>query len=240
LLEQPRIFPSSTPPYLFNDEREADAILDGPVGERLLAKLPEKGLIGLGYFEFGFRNFLNSRRPILTAEDLKGLKIRVTQAPVYIDFISALGANPTPLGIPELYTALEQGAVDGMDTPLSFVRLQKYDEVQKYLVLSRHVYNAQIILLSRKTWDRLSDDERKVLTDAAREARDYQRRVSREQDVAELETLKKSMRVTELPPTKTAKLRDKANVVGAKYSGALDPLLVETFKVELEKVRNGK
>jgi tripartite ATP-independent transporter DctP family solute receptor len=228
------------PPFLFNDEREADAVLDGPVGDKLLAKLPEKGLVGLGFFEFGFRHFMNSKRPIERFEDLQGLKLRVSQSPVYVDFVNAIGANATPLAIPELYGALEQKAVDGADAPLSFIRLQKYDEVQKYLVLTKHLYNAQAILVGAKFWDRLSGDERKVLQEAAREARAYQREASRKQDAVELDALKKTMQVTELPPEEIAKMRDRAKAVADKYSKELDPELVAGLQAELDKARAGR
>jgi tripartite ATP-independent transporter DctP family solute receptor len=224
-------------PFLFNNEREADAVLDGPVGRRLLDKLPEKGLVGLGYFEFGFRNFTNSRRPIQKVADLQGLKIRVSQTPLFIDFVNALGANATPLAIPELYTALESGAVDGTDAPLSFIRLQKYNEVQKHLALTRHLYNPQAILISRKIWDQFSADERAILEQAAAEARGYQRQVSREQDAVELDALAKTMQVTELPPEEMAKMRERAKPVVDKYNGELDPLLIKTLEAEIAKVR---
>jgi TRAP-type transport system periplasmic protein len=226
-------------PFLFNAETEADAVLDGPVGQKLLDKLPEKGLVGLGYFEYGFRHFTNSRRPINKAEDLQGLKIRVSQTPLLIDFVNALGANATPLPIPELYTALEQKAVDGADAPLSFIRPQKYNEVQKHLVLTKHVYNPQAILVSKRVFDRLSADERKVLQSAAAEARDYQRKVSREQDVSELEALKKTMQVTEMPPAEIAKMRDKAKPLVEKYNKEIDASLVSGLQAELDRLRRG-
>jgi len=224
-------------PFLFDNEQEADAILDGPVGQALLAKLPEKGLVGLGYFEFGFRHFTNSRRPIEKLEDLQGLKIRVSQTPLFIDFVNALGASATPLAIPELYTALEQKAVDGTDAPLSFIRLQKYDEVQKYLVLTKHLYNPQVILVSKKIWDQLTNDEQMILQQAAQEARAYQRQTSREQDAIELEALKQSMEVTEMPPEELEKMRDKARPVVEKYNKDIDQSLVNSLQAELDELR---
>ena len=224
-------------PFLFDDEQEADAILDGPVGQALLAKLPEKGLVGLGYFEFGFRHFTNSRRPIEKLEDLQGLKIRVSQTPLFIDFVNALRASATPLAIPELYTALEQKAVDGTDAPLSFIRLQKYDEVQKYLVLTKHLYNPQVILVSKKIWDQLTNDEQMILQQAAQEARAYQRQTSREQDAIELEALKQSMEVTEMPPEELERMRDKARPVVEKYNKDIDQSLVNSLQSELDELR---
>jgi tripartite ATP-independent transporter DctP family solute receptor len=224
-------------PFLFDNEQEADAVLDGPVGQKLLEQLPKRGLVGLGYFEYGFRNFTNSRPPVEKAEDLQGLKIRVSQTPLSIDFVNALGANATPMPIPEVYTALETGAVDGMDAPLSFIRLQKYDEVQDHLALTKHVYNAQAILVSKPFWDGLSEDERKILQDATREAQGYQRQLSREQDVAELAALREAMEVTELPAEEIAKMREIAKPLVEKYSSEIDGELVKSLQAELEQVR---
>jgi TRAP-type transport system periplasmic protein len=224
-------------PFLFDNEKEADAVLDGPVGQKLLEELPDHGLVGLGYFEYGFRNFTNSRRPVEKVEDLEGLKIRVSQTPLLIDFVNALGANATPLPIPEVYTALETGAVDGMDAPLSFIRLQKYDEVQDNLVLTKHVYNPQAVLISKTTWDQLSGDERKILQDAFREAQAYQRQESREQDVTDLEALKESMEVTELSAGDMAKMREVAKPLVEKYRAEVDGALVKSLQTELDKIR---
>jgi tripartite ATP-independent transporter DctP family solute receptor len=225
-------------PFLFESGKEADAILDGPVGQKLLDELPAKGLVGLGYFEYGFRHFTNNRHPVQKAADLSGLKIRTSQTPLLIEFVNALGANAVPMPIPEVYTALETGAVDGMDAPLSFIRLQKYDEVQKHLALTGHVYNAQAVLVSKKFWDRLSADERTILQDAMREARPYQRQVSREKDVAELAVLKGTMQVTELPPEDMTKLRETAKPLVEKYSKESNAELVGTLQAELAKVRS--
>jgi len=127
-------------PLTFNNEQEADAVLDGPFGQKLLAKLPEKGLVGLGYWENGFRHVTNSRRPITKADDLVGLKLRVIQSPLFLDTFSALGANATPMPFTELYSAMEQAAVDGQENPAATILSSKFYEVQKHMVLSRHMY----------------------------------------------------------------------------------------------------
>jgi TRAP-type C4-dicarboxylate transport system substrate-binding protein len=165
------------------------------------------------------------------------LKIRVSQTPLFIDFVNALGASATPLAIPDLYTALEQKAVDGTDAPLSFIRLQKYDEVQKYLVLTKHLYNPQVVLVSKKIWDQLTNDEQMILQQAAQEARAYQRQTSREQDAIELEALKQSMEVTEMPPEELEKMRDKARPVVEKYNKDIDQSLVNSLQSELDELR---
>ena len=126
------------------------------------------------------------------ADDIAGLKIRVLQSPVFIDLFTALGANPVPMPYPELYTALETGTVDGQENPFSNVVSAKMYEVQKYLTVTRHIYNPQIVIISKKAWDKLNEDERKVIQDAAAEARDFQRKVSRSQSEEALAELKKA------------------------------------------------
>ena len=158
-------------PLLFNSYEEADAVLDGPVGQKLLTRLPEKGLIGLGYWDHGYRNLTNNRRPVAKLEDIQGLKIRVIQIPIVIDTFNALGANAVPMPLPEVYTALETGAVDGQENPNALIESSKYQEVQKYILTTRHIYNPLVVLFSKKTWDKLSEDERRILQEAARQQR---------------------------------------------------------------------
>jgi tripartite ATP-independent transporter DctP family solute receptor len=224
-------------PFLFNDAKEADAILDGTVGKMLADKLPEKGLVHLAYFDLGFRNVTDSRRPIKTADDIAGLKIRVIQSPIYIDTFSALGANPVPMPFPEVYTALEQKTIDGQENPFTVIEANKFQEVQKYLVGSRHIYNPQTMMISKKTWDRLNKDEQQVLMSAAKEAEAYQRKFSRDaQDVA-LANLKKTMEYTELPPAETAKIRTKLKPVIDKYSATVGADFAKQVYSEIDKVR---
>jgi tripartite ATP-independent transporter DctP family solute receptor len=225
-------------PYLFDSPQQADAVMDGPVGEKLLSELPEKGLVGLAFWELGFRNLTNNQRPINKVEDIAGLKIRVLQSPIFIDVFSALGANPVPMPYTELYTALETGAVDGQENPLSNILSSKFFEVQDHLTLTQHVYNPQIVVISKKFWDQLNADEQKLIEDAAKQARDYQREVSRKQaEQALAEVKNEGMQVTELPPEEIAKLREMMQPVIEKHSKEVDPALMEQLKAELEKTR---
>src|SRR5690349_17642504 len=153
-------------PFLFANFKEADAVVDGPFGKALHAKLEEKGLVGLGYYELGFRHITNSKRPITKVEDIAGLKLRVIPNPINVDWVSALGANPTPLPFPELYAALEQKAVDGQENPVATIKGAKLFEVQKYMTLTNHQYNPQSIVVSKKFWDGLAAGDRKILEDA--------------------------------------------------------------------------
>ena len=137
-------------PFMFNDPKEADAIVDGPIGKKLFDLLPPKGLVGLAYWELGFRNVTNSKRPLAKLEDFSGLKLRVLQSPLFIDTFTALGANPVPMPFPEVYTALEQKVVDGQENPITVIVDSKFQEVQKYLSLTKHIYNPQAVIMSKK------------------------------------------------------------------------------------------
>ena len=145
-------------------------MLDGPIGKQLADKLPEKGLVHLAYYDLGSATSPNSKRPIKTADDIAGLKIRVIQSPIYIDTFTALGANPVPMPFTEVYTALEQKTIDGQENPFTVIEANKFHEVQKYLTGTRHIYNPQSMLISKKTWDRLNKDEQQILLDAAKES----------------------------------------------------------------------
>jgi tripartite ATP-independent transporter DctP family solute receptor len=135
-------------PFLFAKAEQADALLDGPFGQQLMARLPEKGLIGLGFWENGFRQVTNSRRPINTAEDFAGLKLRVIQNPLFIDTFTALGVSAQPMPFPEVYTALEQGVVDGQENPLATILASKFYEVQDNTVITNHIYSVWALLMS--------------------------------------------------------------------------------------------
>ena len=225
-------------PFLFGNGREADAVVDGPFGQKMHARLTDKGIIGLTYWELGFRNMTNSKRPINKVEDLAGLKIRVIPNPINLDWVRALDANPTPMAFPEVYAALESKALDGQENPLSVVAANKFFEVQKHLTLTNHVYNPQSVIISKKFWDALSAQEKKIVGEAAVEAGKYQRQVAREAAGTALDGLKKAgMQVTELPAAEMDKLRDKMRPVIAKYAVAVGQEIVQDIQSELAKAR---
>ena len=225
-------------PFLFANAKEADAVVDGPFGKKMHDKLQDKGIVGLAYWELGFRNMTNSKRPINKVEDLAGLKIRVIPNPINLDWVKALDANPTPMAFPEVYAALESKALDGQENPLNVILANKFAEVQKHLVLTNHVYNPQTAMISKKFWDTLTNDEKKLLTDAAIDAGNYQRQTARAAAGETLDALKKSgMQVTELPPAEMLKLRDKMKPVIAKYSASVGESTVNELMAELAKIR---
>jgi tripartite ATP-independent transporter DctP family solute receptor len=224
-------------PFMFANGKEADAVVDGPFGQKMHAKLADKGLIGLAYTELGFRNITNSKRPINTVDDIAGLKLRVIPNAINVDWVKALGANPTPLAFPEVYAALEQKAIDGQENPLNVILANKFAEVQKHLALTNHQYNPQSIIFSKKVWDTLTPEQRKVLQDSATEAAKYQRQVNRDKAAGDLDTLKKAgMQVTELSPAEQAKLRDKLKPVIDKHGAAIAATVAE-LNAELAKLR---
>lgn len=225
-------------PFMFANAHEADTVVDGPFGRMMLAKLDDKGIHGLAYWELGFRNITNSRRPIRTVEDIAGLKLRVIPNTINVDWVSALGANPTPMAFPEVYSGLEQKAIDGQENPVTVILANKFYEVQKYLAITNHQYNPQTVIISRKLWDALSGDEKKILGNAALEAGRYQRQVSREQAGRALDDLKKhGMQVTELGEAEIEKFRAKMKPVIAKHSAIVGSEVVDALTAELAKLR---
>ncbi len=224
-------------PFMFANGKEADAVVDGALGQKLHARLEEKGVIGLTYYELGFRNLTNGRRAINKVADIEGLKLRVIPNAINIDWVKALGANPTPLPFPELYAALEQKAVDGQENPVATINGAKLYEVQKHLTLTGHQYNPQSVMISKKFWDTLSAAEKKLVQDAAVESAKFQRAQARAQEASILENLKKNgMLVTTLPAAEMNALREKMKPVIAKHGEAIAATVTE-LQAELAKQR---
>jgi tripartite ATP-independent transporter DctP family solute receptor len=221
-------------PFLFSNEKEADAVVDGPVGQTLLAKLSDKNLVGLCFFENGFRHVTNSKRPITTAADVEGLKIRTMQNPVYIDAFKTLGANAVPMPWPEVYTALESGAIDAQENPYGIIYVNKLNEVQKYVSVTKHAYSPWAMIMSKKLWDKLSPDEQKIFVDSCNEAKIYQRQVSRAEDTKIIGELKaKGMAINELSPEETAKIKAKLQPVIDKYAPSVGADLVRQAQASI-------
>jgi TRAP-type transport system periplasmic protein len=228
-------------PFLFQNGQEADALLDGPFGQKLLAKLPEKGLIGFGFWENGFRQVTNSRRPITKAEDFAGLKLRVIQNPLFIETFRGLGANAVPMPFTEVYTALETKTIDGQENPLATILASKFYEVQKYTVQSNHIYSVWAFLMSKRFWDRLTADEQALITEAANEAKMFERKTIRAFEVTALDELKsKGMEVSALPESEVAKLRETTKAVRDKFTEEFGQSSAVEMMSELERVRSGK
>ncbi|MBP2297703.1 TRAP transporter substrate-binding protein [Azospirillum picis] len=225
-------------PFLFNNEKEADAVLDGPFGEKLLKSLNDKGLVGLVYWENGFRNLTNSKRPITKVEDMSGIKLRVMQNPVYIDMFNGFGANAVPLAFSELFTALETGTVDGQENPVTTIQSSKFYEVQKYLTISRHVYSPWIMLASKRWYDGLSADEKKILQEAAVASRDFERKDSRAASAESVAYLKeKGMQINELGPDELNRMRAMVKPAFDKYAADGGADVLKDLQAAIAEVR---
>jgi tripartite ATP-independent transporter DctP family solute receptor len=225
-------------PFLVNNAKEADALLDGPIGEQVKAKLEAKGLVGLVYWENGFRNLTNSQRPIAKLEDLGGIKLRVMQNNVFLDSFKQLGANAVPLPFSELFSALETKAVDGQENPFNTIVSSKFYEVQKYLTVTNHVYSPWIVLVSKKWWDGLSAAEKDALQKAGAASRDFERQDTRAEAAKALADLKaKGMQVNELSPAEVARMREKLAGVNQGIAASVGPELWKATQDELAKLR---
>jgi tripartite ATP-independent transporter DctP family solute receptor len=224
-------------PFLFSNAKQADAMVDGPLGKTLGSKLAEKGVVVLGFFDLGFRNVTNSKRPITKAEDLEGLKLRVIPNPVFLETFKTFKANPLPMPFAELFGALESKAVDGQENPYSVILSSRFYEVNKYVSGTNHVYATNPVQISKRFWEKLSPAEQKLLQDAAIEAQNYQRVVSRDaagKAVAELKA--KGMLHNDIAPAEMARMRALVKPVHEKFAASYEPAVVTMFNSELERV----
>ena len=218
-------------PFLFKDEQTAYEILDGPIGQELLDDLPEVGVIGLNYWENGFRNLTNNKKEVKTVEDIQGLKIRTLENELHLDMWKELGAIPTPMAFTELFTALEQGVVDGQENPAGNVTTSKFYEVQKYYTKTGHIYNASPFLISKKFWDSLTDEEKEMVKKAAEEAKQYQRQLNQEETAQAEEYLANNgMVVTELSSEDKQRFIEAVQPVYEKYAAQLGEDLVNKLR----------
>jgi len=184
-------------PFLFRDPKHAYKVLDGNIGKKLMADLESQGWKGLAFGERGFRNLTNSKHAVKTPADVKGLKIRVMQNPVYVDSFKALGANAVPMAWTEVLTALQQGTVDGQENPLNVIMAFKLYETQKYLSITRHAYAPAPIIMSMATWKKLTPAQQDIVKKAAQEAAEFERAWDNKMEAEWLKDLKaKGMVVT--------------------------------------------
>lgn len=193
-------------PFMFSSPAQAFKLLDGPLGQELAQKTADKGMILLGTWDNGIRQMTNSKRPIGKVEDMKGLKMRVPPDATLVDIMQALGAEAQQIKFAELYVALQQGVVDGQENPLVNIHASKLYEVQKHLALTNHQFQMTPLLMSKRTWDRLSDADKKAVQEAATEATALQRKLSADADAKLLDDLKaKGVQVTTVDKAAFAK-----------------------------------
>ncbi len=177
-------------PFLFSSREEAYKVLDGPVGQELLDQLERVNLKGLAYAERGFRNLTNSEHPVHRPEDLKGLKIRVMENPVYIDAFRTLGANAVPMAWTEALTAMQQDTIDGQENPVNVVDSFKLYETQKYMSMTRHTYSPALFVMSLRVWKRLPEEARQILKRSAQDAAEYERKMNAKMEEEQLQNLR--------------------------------------------------
>ena len=196
-------------PYLFTDRETAHRVLDGEVGQEVLDSFSDKGIIGLAYWENGFRHLTNNVGPVSSVKDMKGLKMRTLENPMQIKMWSETGAEATPIAFNKLYSALQAKTVSAQETPLSLMYSMKFYEVQKYLTLTGHTYSPWPVVINKEFYDGLPAELQKVVKDAVIETRDYNRELSKADEATALKLLEeKGMEVTELSDKQKAEFKE--------------------------------
>ena len=220
-------------PFLYANEAQAHKILDGKVGQALFKKLLKKKIVGLGFAEGGFRQMINNVRPVFVPKDVEGIKWRVMQNPVYIGMFRALGGNAVPMAWGEVFTAVQQGTVDGLEIPIAVVQNSGYYEVTKYLSLTNHTYSALGVLVSQRTWKKLNGKQKAALQAAAKEGIAAQRKINAQNVEKLLEKLKgEGMKVNKIKDP--AAFRAKVKPVYEKFKKSIG---ADIFDIVMKSVK---
>jgi tripartite ATP-independent transporter DctP family solute receptor len=228
-------------PFVFGSDAEAAFVLDGPVGRKMLDGLGDMNLQGLVWAGGAFRNMSNSKRPLNSMVDMKGLKVRVMQSPMALASFNAMGMNAVPMAFTEVYPALEIKALDGYEHPVVDMYANKMFEVQKYLTITNHVYTPVALVASKKWWSSLTPDQQQAVQKVAEETRTLQRSAELKQAGEVVGELKaKGMAVTEMPPAELDKIRVAVQPVVDKNAEAIGTDFVQSFYGELKKYRAAK
>lgn len=215
-------------PYIFKNREATYKACDGAVGEKLNSLLPPLGMIGLGYNDNGQRHITNNVKPINEPADMKGIKIRVMENPVYIDMFRTLGANPTPMSFGEVYTALQQKTVDAQENPVALIYASKFQEVQEYLSLTGHTYSFNIVVMNKDFYDSLPSEIQTLVKDGAKKFLvDKQRQLEAADDNASIEKLKQAgMIVNQVTPENMEKFVEAMKPVHEKYATTIGEELI--------------
>ncbi|WP_172125434.1 TRAP transporter substrate-binding protein [Devosia sp. 919] len=221
-------------PFFYPDFEAVDKVMDGRVGNALFAKLDALNMVGLAYWDNGFRHMTNAVRPINSVNDVAGLNIRVIPNPLFISTFTALGANPVPLPYPELFTALETRAVDAQETPVGLIYSSRFYEVQDHLALTGHVYTPYLLLASKTWFDSLPAEDQALVMEAARESADFQRNLSRT-DADRLIGLleQEGMEVTRLSDEEMARMRETVAPVVAEFTETIGADLIQQAREDM-------
>jgi TRAP-type transport system periplasmic protein len=225
-------------PFTFLNEAEADHVLDGQWGLQVMEALPSHGLVGLAFWENGFRHLTNSQKAINTIAQAKGIRMRTMQNQMLIDSFTELGFDAVPMPFPKVYQALAEKQVDGQENPLPTILSSRFYEVQQHLTLSRHVYSAFMLLISKATWDSLTPADQSIVASAAIDARDFQRAANRQVTAAALEQLEKlGMRVTSIDVREAEAVRRRLRTLLDRYNKEIGESSVISMYVALSQFR---
>jgi tripartite ATP-independent transporter DctP family solute receptor len=224
-------------PFIFPSSEVAYAVLDGPVGRKILDNLAAKGVVGLAYWDNGFRHLTNSVREIRTPADVKGLKLRTMQNEMHLAAWKAMGANPTPMPFSEIFLAMQTKKIDGQENPVPTIYQQKFAEVQKYCTLTGHIYTPFVVLISKKVWDGMTPEDQKIFRDAAVAARDYERKVSADMNKTHVDMLRRQgMTVTELTAGQLKAFQEAVAPVAAMFADQIGRETVQAVQDEVRKL----
>lgn len=213
-------------PFLYANEAEAHKVLDGAVGQELKDRLAKKGVIALGFMEGGFRNMINNTRPVVNPDDVKGVKYRVMQNPVFIDMFSSLGGNAIPMAWSEVFTAVQQGAIDGLEIPVAVIDAAKYYEITKYLSLTNHTYSMIVLMISQRSMNKLPKDVQDAVRKAGAEATvDQRKRVGEQAQKIIADLGKKGMTVNKV--ANPAAFRSSVKTVYEKFRPSIGSDLLD-------------
>ena len=225
-------------PFLFPDYPSTDLITDGPIGQRAAKALERTGIVGLGYIEIGFRNIWNNTRAVVTLEDLRGLKIRSTASKPHIDTLSSLGLNPTPVAWGEVYTAMQQKTVDGIDIDLNLAWYNNFPEVNKHLTIVNSIFTPHLVMASKRFLDSLGEEHRKIFLDTFDEVKFYQRKLIREGEVKIITELEKAnVKVTVLSEQERARWAKAVQPVYDAFEKRFGTDLIEEVRTTLSEAQ---
>jgi tripartite ATP-independent transporter DctP family solute receptor len=227
-------------PFLFANEAEADAVLDGEFGQMISAKMEPHGLVNLAFWENGFRNLTNSVRPVTKLEDLEGMRVRVMQNDIFLDTFTTLGTNAMPMAFGEVFTALETGTIDAQENPYVTIDTSQFSEVQDYLTETRHAYTPFMVLFSKPIFDTYSAEEQQILRDCALEGQAAQRTASRDLSQQSLARVQEAgMEFNQLDTAEMERIREAVAGVYDTHAATIGADVVEGIRAELETIRSG-
>ena len=225
-------------PFLFANEKEADAVVDGDFGKFINEKLDAVGLVNLAYWENGFRNLSNSKKPVAKWEDFDGMKIRVMQNNIFLDTFKNMGANATPMAFGEIFSGLETKAIDAQENPFVTIDTSKFYEVQKFISVTNHAYTPFLVLFSKPIWNTYSAEEKAALNECAVKGRDEERKVIRALSQQSLAKIKAAgLAVNEISPEEHKRMLDKAQSVYDKHKATIGADVVERVQKTLADLR---